>query len=523
MNKLLLAILLISSSLFSVGYYFEQSHLIITGVESYDSLKITIDQITFEVDAQNIRIPWQKGSETDIKLTPVKDGKEQTQIEMKISAIKDQPPKLSLSVPAYLPADRVVLPLSLIDDWDDLSKLTIRAYVDGKRTDVLENRSIVIDTFLLHSGEHRLRVVCRDSSSNVIDKTYRFTVVPQIPPTPSIQSGKIFSDRTHRVYYMTNSEMKQEDLKKNQLERDFSFVCDLDTAGNESFPALHYSVKTTARISAGNLITFSSGIFESGEYNVFGKVVIPSSETVLLKQNATLKIPQGCELILKGTLIAESGSKIAGYGKLTIADEGRVAFIGARIETNVVIAGSCMVWISNTDLSKATVTITRAAAISLKDVRAQMIEMANVGKLWINSCNIGKLLIKSTSQFVVKDSKLSQLNVSSLSKGRLYSTSVYSQDLPLFVSNLSVVELIDSWISGSKCVQVQDYSILRARSTEFSGDIAVTISGYSVFNSFANKITSTTAMYVKDSRVRLSKTEFRGEVIKVGRSEILAM
>ncbi|MEJ5228938.1 MAG: hypothetical protein WHT65_02960 [Pseudothermotoga sp.] len=523
MNKLVLAILLISSSLLAVGYYFEQSHLIITGVESYDSLKITIDQITFEVDAKNIRIPWQKGTEATVKLTPVKNGKEQTPIELKINATKDQAPKLSLSVPTYLPADRTVLPFSLIDDWDDLSTLKVRAYVDGKRTDVLENRSIVIDTFLLHSGEHRLRIVCRDSSSNVVDKTYRFTVVPQIPQSPNIQSGKILSDRTHRIYYMENSEMKQKDLKNNQLDTDFSFVCDLDGAGNESLPVLHYSMRTAERISAGNLITFSSGVLQPGEYNVFGRVVIPSSEMVLLKQNTTLKIPQGCELIVKGTLIAESGSKIVGYGKLTIADEGRVAFIGAKIETNVAIAGACMVWISNTDLSKATVTITRAVAISLKDVRAQMIELTNVARLWINSSDIGKLLIRNTSQFVVKDSKLNQLNVSSLSKGRLYSTSLYSQDLPLIVSNLSVVELIDSWISGSKCVQVQDYSILRARSTEFTGDVAVTISGYSVFNSFANKITSTTAMYVKDSRVRLSKTEFRGEVVKVGRSEILSM
>lgn len=261
----------------------------------------------------------------------------------------------------------------------------------------------------------------------------------------------------------------------------------------------------------------------SGEYTVFGKLVIPSSETVVLKQNATLRIPQGCEIIVKGTLIAEPGTKIVGQGRLTMADEARFAASGAKLETNLTISGSSIVWLSDLDLSKASLSINRAGAISLKGVKAKELELANTEKIWLNSCEIGSLIVKNVGKFSVIDSRMNQLNVSTFSQGRLYSTSVYSKDTAIQISNFSVVEFIDSWISANKCAQVQDYSVLRLRSTQLNGDIAITLSGFSVLDSFANDVSSSTAIYAKDSRVRLIKTRILGEVIKVGKSEILSM
>ncbi len=56
-----------------------------------------------------------------------------------------------------------------------------------------------------------------------------------------------------------------------------------------------------------------------------------------------------------------------------------------------------------------------------------------------------------------------------------------------------------------------------------NGDVAFNLSGYSILDSFANEISSSTALYAKDSRVRFLKTKILGEVIKVGRSEISSM
>lgn len=524
MNKLILAFLLLCSSFFAaVSFYFENANLVIKGLESYDSVKVIIGQISFNVDPKDIRIPWQKNTDAIVKLIPVVNNQEKEPVTLKVNATKDLAPKITLNVPTYIPVQKIELPISIVDDWDEINKLTIRTYLDGKLFDGFRNGSIVVDAFLLHSGEHRLRVVCRDSASNVVDKTYKFTVVSQLPDPPSINSGKIVSNRIHRAYYVENSELKQYDFKQDTFNGDFYFVCDIDGAGNESFPVLNYSYKQLDKITIANLITLNSGFLASGEYTVFGKLVIPSSETVVLKQNATLKIPQGCEVILKGTLIAEAGTKIVGQGRLIIADEGRFAAIGAKLETNVSVSGSCIVWLSDLDLSRANFSITRAIAISFNGIKVKQLELTNVEKIWINSCEIDNLITKNVGRFLVINSKINHLNVSNFSQGRLYSTSLYSKDTTILISNFSVVEFIDSWISANKCAQVQDYSILRLRSTQLNGDIAITLSGYSVFDSFANDVSSSTAIYAKDSRVRLLKTKILGEVIKVGKSEILTM
>ncbi len=524
MNRLVLVLLLIHSLLFgAVSYHFENANLIIKGLEEYDSAKVIIDQISFSVDPKDIKIPWQKNSDAILKIIPTINGQEKEPITLKINASKDIAPKMTLNVPTYLPACKIELPVYISDDWDQVDRLTIRTYIDGKLFDGFKNNSIVVDTFLLHSGEHKLRVVCRDSASNVVDRTYRFTVVPQIPAPPSISLGKIISQRTHRAYYIENSQLLQSDFKQEVFKKDFYFVCDVDGAGNESFPVLNYSPGALEKIVNGNLITLKSGLMASAEYTVFGKLVIPSSETVVLKQNAVLKIPQGCEVIVKGTLIAEAGTKITGQGRLTIADDGRFAAIGAKLETSLSISGSCIVWLSDLDLSKVNLSVVRAAAISFKNVRAKELELTNSEKIWINLCEVSKLTIRNVGRFLVTDSKINQLNVSSFSNGRFYSTSLYSSDTTVLISNFSVVEFIDSWISGSKCAQIQDYSVLRLRSTQLNGDIAVTLSGYSVFDSFANDLSSSTAIYAKDSRVRLVKTKILGEVVKVGKSEILSM
>ena len=525
MNKLVIVFVIIYSSLFAaVSYYFENANLVIKGLESYDSVKIIVDQINFTVDAKDIRIPWQKNSDATIKLIPIKDNQEKEPVTLKINATKDLAPKITVNVPTYVPAQKIEFPISILDDWDEADKLTIRTYIDGKFFNGFKNGSIVVDAFLLYSGEHRLRVVCKDSASNVVDRTYKFTVVPQIPVPPSINLGKIVSNRTHRAYYIENSELKKDDFKQNSFEKDFYFVCDIDGAGNESFPVLNYSLKNLERIAITNLITLNSGLLTSSEYTVFGKLVIPSSETVVLRQNAILKIPQGCEITVKGTLIAEAGTKIIGQGKLIIADEGRFAAVGAKLEINLSISGSCIVWLSDLDLSKSNFSVTRAAAISFKNVKTKELELTNIERAWFNSCEMGRLIIKNVGKFFVTESKINHLNVSNFSLGRLYSTSLYSNDITISISNFSVVEFVDSWISANKCAQVQDYSVLRLRSTQINGDVAITLSGYSVFDSFANDISSSsTALYAKDSRVRLLKTKILGEVIKVGKSEIISM
>ncbi len=524
MNKWVLLFVFLCSSLFaSVNYYFESANLVIKGLENYDSVKVLIDQVSFVVDAKNIRIPWQKNADATVTLIPIVNNQEKESLTLKINASKDLAPKITLNVPTYVPAQKIQIPVSIMDDWDDVNKLTIRTYLDGKSFNGFRNGSIVIDAFLLHSGEHRLRVVCRDSASNVVDKTYRFTVVPQLPDPPSVSSGRVVSNRVHRAYYIEEGELRQRDFKQDTFMKDFYLVCDIDGAGNESFPVLNYSHRQLDKIITTNLITLNSGLLTSGEYTIFGKLVIPSSETVVLKQNATLKIPQGCEIIVKGTLIAEPGTKIVGQGRLTIADEGRFAASGAKLEINVTVSGSCIVWLSDLDLSKVSLSINRAAAISFKGVKTKELELTNTEMAWLNSCEIGSLIVKNTGKFLMINSRINQLNVSTFSRGRLYSTSVYSKDNALLVSNFSVVEFIDSWISANKCAQVQDYSVLRLRSTQLNGDIAITLSGYSVLDSFANDLSSSTAIYAKDSRVRLVKTKILGEVIKVGKSEILSM
>ncbi|MGB9821009.1 MAG: hypothetical protein ACPLVG_06600 [Pseudothermotoga sp.] len=524
MNRFVLALALLCTSLFAaVSYYFESANLVIKGLETYDSVKITIDQINFTVNAADIRIPWQKNTDALVKLVPMTNGQEKEPITLKINANKDLPPKMTVSIPSYVPAEKLTFPVFLSDDWDEASKLTIRTYLDGRVFDGFKNGSIVIDAFLLHSGEHRLRITCKDSGSNVVDRTYRFTVVSQIPAPPMVNLGKVVSNRTHRAYFMENSELKQVNFKQDLFDRDFYFVCDVDGAENESFPVLNYVNKKLDRVATMNLITLNSGLLASAEYTIFGKLVIPSSETVVLRQNATLKIPQGCEITVKGTLIAEPGTRITGQGRLTIADEGRFAAIGARLDVNLSISGSSISWFSDLDLSKTAFSVTRAAAISFKNVKAKEFELTNAEKVWIYSCEVGKLVIKNVGKFLVTDSKINHLNVSNFSKGRLYATSLYSNDNTILISNFSVVELIDSWISANKCAQVQDYSILRLRSTQINGDVAFNLSGYSILDSFANEISSSTALYAKDSRVRFLKTKILGEVIKVGRSEISNM
>lgn len=121
MNKWVFALLLICSSFFgSVNFYFEGGNLVIKGLENYDSVKIVIDQVSFIVDAKEVSIPWQKGADAILTLIPIANDQEKEPIKLKIDATKDLAPKITLSVPTYLPAQKIQLPISIVDDWDEL-------------------------------------------------------------------------------------------------------------------------------------------------------------------------------------------------------------------------------------------------------------------------------------------------------------------------------------------------------------------------------------------------------------------
>ncbi|WP_028843488.1 hypothetical protein [Pseudothermotoga elfii] len=521
MNKFILIFILFCSVLFAkVNYYFENSQLIIKGLEMYDQIKVTVNETSFTVNSGEIKIPWQKYLNIPIEISPLSDTTKK--IVLNIDASKDLPPKIDFIISGYyVTADRLSFPIKISDDWDELDKLTMRFFLDGNQTELVKVKDgfLEIDNFFIHSGEHALRIVCKDSNSNVTDKTYRFFVVPHLPSPPAVNGNNIISSRTHRAYWIENGELYFEDSKSNSLKKDMAFICDVDGAGNESFPSLLYQTKINNQISPGNIITLNSGILANGEYTVFGKIVIPSGETVLIRSGGVLRIPAGCEIAIKGNLIAESGSKILGQGKLIITDEGKLILNNSKIEVQIVISGASMFWGSNLDLSRSYLEVNRSLAISLKNVKAKQITFTNVRKLWINSCEISQLTLKHISSFLINDSKINRINVSDFSKGKIYSTSFYSEDTALSLENFSFVQMIDSWLSAKKCVQIQDYSVMRVRSTQFNADTGVVLSGYSIFDSFACMISASIAIQLRDSRATLLKTELLGEVVKIGKSE----
>jgi len=103
---------------------------------------------------------------------------------------------------------------------------------------------------------------------------------------------------------------------------------------------------------------------------------------------------------------------------------------------------------------------------------------------------------------------------------RIYSSSIYSTRTAVSVSDLSVLETIDSWISGKIGVNVENFSKLRVRSTQINADTAVVASGYSVIDSFASVLAGTKALQLRDAKFTFSKTQILGGTEKFGLVEV---
>ncbi len=523
MNKIVLLFIFIGVIVLgNVEYYFESSNLIITGLERYDQVEIVLDDFTTVLPANLVKLPWTKGKVEQIKLIPIVKNVRAEPIVLKIDGTRDSAPIFRIKIPTYLPAGKIQIEYVLLDDWDKEENITKRSFIDGKAVDVFRNGYVEIDTFFLHSGEHRLRVVIRDRAGNLTDQTYKFTVVPHIPSPPPVKSGKISSQRDHRIYSVQNSEPVIASAKGDViLKESFCFVTSIDGAGNESIPVLHYTTSNLSSFESANLISLSSCVLGGKEHTVFGRIIIPSKDTIVLKSGTSLKIPAGFSLTIRGTFIAEPGSRIYGQGQIIAADEARIALVGAKIESEILINGSNMVWISDTKIASK-FTVSRSLFLALNNVSLQEASISNVRKCWINASTIENISLSGVADFLIVASKVTQrLQVTDFSNGRIYDSNLYSNDLPLIVSNFSSVETIDCWISGKRCLLTQDFSVFRARSTQFNGDNAILVSGFSVFDGFSISVTSATALTLRDSRARLFKAEMNGQILKVGRSELI--
>lgn len=522
MKKITILLLLLSClALSAVKYYFKNSQLIITGLEAYDEVELEFEKNRVTLPASQLIVPWRKNYNTTLILTPIKANVKGSPIHLRIDAARDNPPQVRLKVPSYVPLGKLVMDVSVEDDWDDPQTLKYTVYIDGVRIEPPKYGKLEIDTFFLNSGERRLRIVCRDSANNVVDQTYRFVVVPTPPVPPQVSQGRILSNRIHRVYTVQDGTIETFETKSDELKDQFVFVCDLDAAGNESFPALYYGEIQPERYQNPIVMNLNESCSLNSDHVVFGRIVIPTGQTVVLAPGSTLKINNNCELIVRGTLVLQRNSKITGPGVLSVVESGKLIAVGAAIETNVSVDGAASVWLSNTNLSTANIRLARSLLLVLKDVKAGKLFLENVRKLWVDSCEFESLEISNCSDAIVMDSKISQLKLSQSSKVRMYSCTVYSSKTAVSISDLSVLELIDGWISGKVGIDVQNFSVLRARSTQINGDVAISANGYSVIETFASVITGSKAVQLRDARWRSSKTQIVGETVKLGSVEIV--
>ncbi|MCS7174150.1 hypothetical protein [Pseudothermotoga sp.] len=522
MRRSIILFLLLSCLAFAtVRYHFKSSQLIITGLESYDEVELEIEKNKITLPSSKLVVPWRKNYNTTLILTPIKAGVKGSRIILRIDANKDNPPQMKLKVPSYVSLGKLVMDVSVEDDWDDPRTLKYTVYVDGNKIDPPKYGKLEIDTFFLNSGERRLRIICKDSNGNTVDQTYKFIVVSTLPSSPQVNQGKIISNRVHRVYTVRDGAIEAFETRASELSDQFVFVCDLDSANNESFPALYYKDGKLVQYQNPIIMSLADSCSLQSEHAVFGKIVIPAGQMVVLRPGATLKINSNCELIVRGTLVLQQNSKVTGPGNLVVVESGKLIVNGAKIESNVFVDGATSVWLSNVNLSTANIRLTRSSLLTLKNVKAERLILENVRKLWIDSCEFENLEILNCGDATMLNSKMSQLKLSQSSKMRAYSCTFYSSNAAVSISDLSNLELVDSWVSGKVGIDVQNFSVLRVRSTQINGDLAVSANGYSVIETFASVLTGSKALQLRDSRWKLSKTQTMGEIVKFGFVEIV--
>ncbi|HBT39754.1 MAG: Uncharacterized protein XD58_1155 [Thermotoga sp. 50_1627] len=522
MRNLTLFLLLASCLvLAAVSYQFKNSQLLIVGLETYDEVELELDGKKVTLPVSQLNIPWRKNYNTTLVLTPIKNGVRASPVRLYIDASKDRAPTVKLKVPSYyVPLGKLTLEIFAEDDWDEAGSLRYSVYLDGVRIDPPKGGRLLLDTFFMHSGERRLRIVCRDSGSNIVDQTYKFVVVPVPPRPPQFSQGRIVSNRTHRVYIVQDGRIEAYETRSDELKEQLAFVCDLDAASNESFPVLYYKKFEFVQQQNPVLMNLNDSCSLSSEHTIFGRVVIPSEQKVVLKTGSTLRINSGCELIVRGTLLLERGAKVTGSGNLLVVESGKLVAMGAAIETNVSVDGATTLWFSDTDLSRSKLQINRSFLTALKNVKASQLIIDNVRKLWIDSSDFGILELLNCGNTIIMDSKMSQLKVSRSSRVRMYSCSIYSTRTAVSVSDLSSLETIDSWISGKIGVNVENFSLFRARSTQINADTAVVASGYSVIDSFASVLAGTKALQLRDAKFTFLKTQVLGGTEKFGLVEV---
>jgi len=204
-------------------------------------------------------------------------------------------------------------------------------------------------------------------------------------------------------------------------------------------------------------------------YRIMGKVLLPSSNALILEDGVTVINALNSDLNVKGVFFSTGPVNIFGPGSITVSENGIAYLEGNAVETDVNGSGGALVFLN--DATVDDVSVSRTNFVVIRNTRAKNVKVSSVYAAYIIDSQIENLDIQNCRQVIINNVNTAKFNASIMSKVITYNSELTEATASDFsevnfvsstISNLgatrgTVAKIKDSHISS---VSVEDYSIL---------------------------------------------------------------
>ena len=326
-----------------------------------------------------------------------------------------------------------------------------------------------IDGMLLNDGTRKVAVD---------GKTYNVTVSTKPLDqrlNSSLESYTFVLDSTATFYNPINRNMKSigtgTEIKLPELPQ---IAILSDTFGNVSDvlcvpPSLEKVDILDSQTPINNISGKKFLLSSQSPYRIMGKVLLPSSNALILEDGVTVINALNSDLNVKGVFFSTGPVNIFGPGSITVSENGIAYLEGNAVETDVNGSGGALVFLN--DATVDDVSVSRTNFVVIRNTRAKNVKVSSVYAAYIIDSQIENLDIQNCRQVIINNVNTAKFNASIMSKVITYNSELTEATASDFsevnfvsstISNLgatrgTVAKIKDSHISS---VSVEDYSIL---------------------------------------------------------------
>jgi len=277
-----------------------------------------------------------------------------------------------------------------------------------------------IDGMLLNDGTRKVAVD---------GKTYNVTVSTKPLDqrlNSSLESYTFVLDSTATFYNPINRNMKSigtgTEIKLPELPQ---IAILSDTFGNVSDvlcvpPSLEKVDILDSQTPINNISGKKFLLSSKSPYRIMGKVLLPSSNALILEDGVTVINALNSDLNVKGVFFSTGPVNIFGPGSITVSENGIAYLEGNAVETDVNGSGGALVFLN--DATVDDVSVSRTNFVVIRNTRAKNVKVSSVYAAYIIDSQIENLDIQNCRQVIINNVNTAKFNASIMSKVITYNS-----------------------------------------------------------------------------------------------------